>query len=324
MKAKIIKALKILVPIGIGIYLTWYFFSGLTDDEIDQTINAFFEANYFWVIISLLIAFLSHLSRAYRWLFLLEPLGYKPKLKNAYHAVMSGYVINYTVPRSGEFARAGLLTTYENVPFEKGFATIVIERVIDVLMLGSVVFITGLLQANSDEFNEITANQEGGSGYLWYILGAGLLFGAIGLIIFLKSEKFRTFVINKIRGFYEGLKSIWTMKKKWAFVFHTLFIWVSYVGMMWTAAQAFPETADMPVGCVFGAFVVGAAAIALLPGGLGAYPAWVTKVLAIYGIKFAAYGIFVWVVQTSLLVILGLLSLFLIQRQPKVAQEQNG
>jgi hypothetical protein len=29
-------------------------------------------------------------------LFLLEPLGYKPKLSNAYHAVMSGYIINYT------------------------------------------------------------------------------------------------------------------------------------------------------------------------------------------------------------------------------------
>jgi uncharacterized protein (TIRG00374 family) len=289
------------------------------DKEIQQTKDAFFEANYFWVILSLIIAFLSHLSRAYRWLFLLEPLGYKPKLKNAYHAVMSGYVINYTVPRSGEFARAGLLANYENVPFEKGFATIVIERVIDVLMLGMVVFITGLLQANAAEFDQITQTETGGESYLlWYIAGGVLLFGAIGLILFLKNERFRGFVVEKIKGFYEGLKSIWTMKKKWAFVFHTFFIWACYVGMIWIAAQAFPETAAMPVGCVFGAFVVGAAAIALLPGGLGAYPAWVTKVLAIYGIQFAAYGIFVWVVQTSLLVVLGLLSLFLIQRQPKL------
>lgn len=323
MKNKIIKFLKIFIPISIGVYLTWYFFSGLSDNEIQQTKDAFFEANYFWVVLSLLLAFLSHLSRAYRWLFLLEPLGYKPKLKNSYHAVMSGYIINYTVPRSGEFARAGLLTTYENVPFEKGFATIVIERVIDVLMLGLVVLITGFLQANSDEFAAITqSTNEGEPSYLiWYILGAGLLFGTIGLILFLKSEKFKSFFIEKIKGFYEGLKSIWTMKKKWAFVFHTLFIWSSYVGMIWIAAQAFPQTADMPIGCVFGAFVVGAAAIAILPGGLGAYPAWVTAVLVLYGINFAAYGIFVWVVQTALLIVLGLISLFLIQRQPKLKQD---
>lgn len=64
-------------------------------------------------------------------------------------------------------------------------------------------------------------------------------------------------------------------------------------------------------------FVVGAAAISLLPGGIGAYPAWLTSVLLIYGIDFAGFGIFTWVGQTLMLVVLGLISLFLIQRQPK-------
>ena len=63
--------------------------------------------------------------------------------------------------------------------------------------------------------------------------------------------------------------------------------------------------------------VVGAAAIALLPGGMGAYPTWVNAVLVLYGISFPAFGIFIWVVQTALIVVLGLLSLFLIQRQVK-------
>jgi type IV secretory pathway TrbD component len=36
-----------------------------------------------------------------------------------------------------------------------------------------------------------------------------------------------------------------------------------------------------------------------------------------YDIHFAGFGIFIWVVQTALLVVLGLSSLFLIQRQPK-------
>lgn len=317
MKKGIIKALKIILPLGLGIYLTWYFFNGLNEEEIEQTKSAFTDANYFWVALSLFAAFLSHFSRAYRWRFLLEPLGYKPKLSNAFYAVMSGYVINYTVPRSGEFARAGLLTNYESVPFEKGFATIVVERVIDVIMLGIVVLITGVLQVNSEEFKQITEGSDAGGNSFLYILIIGGVIGLVGLTIFFLNKKFKNWCLEKLKGFLEGLKSIWTMKKKWAFLFHTLVIWVSYVGMIWISAQAFPETADMSLGCMFGAFVVGAVAIAALPGGIGLYPAWVNAVLVMYGIQFAGYGIFVWVTQTGLIVVLGLLSLFLIQRQEK-------
>lgn len=318
LKAKLIKFLKIVIPISIGVYLTWYFFNGLTEEEIQQTKDAFFEANYFWVILSLFVAVLSHMSRAIRWRYLLEPLGYTPKLSNTFHAVMSGYIINLTVPRSGEVARAGLMASYENVPFEKGFATIIIERVIDVLMLGLVVFISGILQTNTDEFKKITERGDTGNSMLiWYILGGMVILGIIGLILYLKNEKFHRFFKEKLLGFYEGLKSVWKMKKKWAFLFHTFLIWSCYVGMLWITAQAFPETANMPIGCMFGSFVVGAAAIALLPGGMGAYPTWVNAVLVLYGIHFAAFGIYIWVVQTALVILLGLISLYLIQRQPK-------
>lgn len=286
----------------------------MSDKDWQQTKDAFSNANYLWISLSLLIAFSGHLSRAYRWLFLLEPLGYKPKLSNAYHAVMSGYIINYTVPRSGEVARAGLLTQSENVPFEKGFATIVVERIVDVLMLGGVVLITTFLQANSDQFQEIMKrNEETNSMTIWYLLGAGVVLGVIGFIIYFKNDRVKNWVNEKLRGFWEGIKSVWTMKRKWSFVLHTLFIWATYVGMMWASAMAFPETKDMPIEAILGAFVVGAAAIAILPGGIGIYPIWVTAVLAMYDIDFAAFGIFVWLAQTLLLLVLGLLSLAILQ-----------
>ncbi|XOV66837.1 MAG: YbhN family protein [Fluviicola sp.] len=314
MKDRIVKILKIVLPLGIGVYLSWYFLSGLSDKDIEQTKNAFFNANYFWIASSLIIAFLGHLSRAYRWLFLLEPIGYKPKLSNAYHAVMSGYIINYTVPRSGEVARAGLLTQSENVPFEKGFATIVVERIIDVIMLGGVVLITTLLQTNSQQFEEIMDRGEKGNPMLiWYILSACLFLGVVGLIVYLKNQKIKNWVNTKLLGFWEGIKSVWTMKRKWSFAFHTVFIWATYIGMMWASAMAFEETRDMPIEAILGAFVVGAAAIALLPGGIGVYPIWVSAVLSMYAIDFAAFGIFVWAAQTLLILVLGLTSLAILQ-----------
>jgi len=320
LKNQLIKIAKIVIPIGIGVYLTWYFFSGLTEEQITQTKGAFFEANYFWVALGLLTAVLSHMSRAYRWLFLLDPLGYKPSFANSFYSVMAGYIINFTVPRSGEIARAGLMTSYEDIPFEKGFATIVIERVIDVIMLGIIFFITGVLQANSEAYKQITQTESSGitSTLIYIVLGVGFVFGLVLLTFYLKNEKFKSFVQTKLKGFYEGLKSVWTMKKKWAFIGHTLFIWSCYVGSIWMFSQAFPETSMMVVGCVFGAFLVGATAVALLPGGIGVYPLWVTQVLLIYNIDFAAFGIFLWVAQTVLIVLIGLASLFLIQRQDKI------
>ena len=323
MKAQLIKILKIIVPIGLGLYLTWYFLSGLSESDVEQTKNAFVNANYFWVALSLVVAFLSHFSRAYRWQFALEPLGFKPKLSNSYHAVMSGYIINYTIPRSGEVARAGLLANYEGVPFEKGFATIVVERVIDLMMAGIIIVISGFLQANSDELKSISQTDTGEPSYIiWYILGGLAILGIIGLVIYFKSQKIKSLVNEKLRGFAQGLKSILTMKKKWAYLGHTVFIWTCYVSMIWITAQAFPETKDMPVGCVFAAFVVGATAIGATPGGMGLYPIWVTGALMLYGIDFKAFGIFAWVTQTGLLVVLGLLSLFLIQRNPKVVRDE--
>lgn len=321
MKNNLIKILKIVVPIGIGLYLTWYFIAGLSSKDINDIKTSFREANYFWVALSLVLAFLSHLSRAYRWLFVLEPMGYKPKLINSYHAVMSGYVINYTVPRAGEVARAGLMATYEKIPMEKGFATIVAERVIDMLMFLIIFFISGLLQVNAKEISNITQQDGEQSFLIWYIVGAFLVLGFIGLFIYVKNPKLKKFVNEKLLGFWEGLRAIWTMKKKWAFLAHTIFIWGCYVGMIWVSAQAFPQTENLPIGCIFAMFVVGAAAIGATPGGLGLYPLWITGALAAYDIDFKAFGAFMWVTQTGLIVVLGLLSLFLIQRQPKLNQE---
>ena len=74
-------------------------------------------ANPWYVLLSLVFGVLSHLSRAYRWKYLLEPMGYKTGLANRFMAVMAAYLANLGIPRSGEFLRGALMTTYEEVPF---------------------------------------------------------------------------------------------------------------------------------------------------------------------------------------------------------------
>lgn len=109
--------------------------SKLTEQDIQSAKNAFQTANYGWILLSLALGLLSHFSRAYRWKFMLEPMGYAPKFGNSCMAVLIGYLVNLGIPRAGEVSRAASLTKYEGIPFEKTFGTIVAERVADVLML---------------------------------------------------------------------------------------------------------------------------------------------------------------------------------------------
>ena len=107
-----------------GGFLVWYSLTIVSPEELAKY---FKEANYSWIALGLFFGILSHLSRAYRWKFLLEPLGYKPSFLNSTLAVLVAYLMNIFLPRAGEVTRAAVMTNYENIPFEKGFGTIVAD-----------------------------------------------------------------------------------------------------------------------------------------------------------------------------------------------------
>ncbi|MCK5637490.1 MAG: flippase-like domain-containing protein, partial [Flavobacteriaceae bacterium] len=152
-----------------GVFLIWYSISKLSPSDINAIKNSFKSANYWWVGLSLFFGILSHLSRAYRWNFLLEPLGYNPKFANSIMAVLVGYLVNLTIPRAGEIARATAISKYEDIPFEKAFGTIVSERIADVIMLLGIIATAFFLQTkllSSYLFKEESSN----SYNIWYII----------------------------------------------------------------------------------------------------------------------------------------------------------
>ena len=137
------KILKIIIPLILGGFLVWY---SLTIVSPSELIQYFKDANYWWIALGLVFGILSHLSRAYRWKFLLEPLGYKPKFLNSTLAVLVAYLMNIFLPRAGEVTRAAVMSNYEKIPFEKGFGTIVAERIADLIMMLIIISITLLIQ----------------------------------------------------------------------------------------------------------------------------------------------------------------------------------
>lgn len=291
--------------------------------------SAFSRANYFWVFLSLVCGLISHLSRSYRWQFLLEPLGYKTRFWNAYHAVMSAYLINYVVQRAGEASRAGLMTRYEKVPFNKGFGTIMAERAVDMIMLLTITGITLATQLNKlDLFQaqiEAVSNSSFGGGALAIIgkiMSALILAGIIAVVLlYVFKPAFRAKLRELGTGFLQGLQMVYKTPKRWAYLFHTLLIWGMYVAMFWMCFYALPETSNIPFAGILAGFVAGSFGIVLVQGGIGAYPLLVGLIISVYmpeadssapiGGNAQALGYIIWVSQTVMIILLGAISLLL-------------
>ena len=243
---------------------------------------------------------LSHLSRAYRWQYMLEPLGYHARFFNRVMAVMVAYLANLGIPRSGEVLRGATLTTYDKVPFEKAFGTIISERIADLIMLLLIVGLALLLQ--SDDLFTYLDNKN--INPLWTLAAAAvvvlLLFGFFKVLARSK-HTFAIKVRNFVSGLLDGMRSILTMKHKTAFIAHTLFIWIMYVLMFWVIKFTVPEVANASFGVILAAFVVGSFSISATNGGIGIYPIAIGAILMVFGISKAngeAFGWIIWGAQT--------------------------
>jgi hypothetical protein len=303
------KVLKIVLPLALGGFLVWY---SLSSVSIHTLIKYFKEANYSWIALGLFFGLLSHLSRAYRWKFLLEPIGYKPNFGNSVMAVLVAYLVNYAVPRAGEVSRAAVMTNYENIPFEKGFGTIVAERITDLIMMLIIIAITLFVQFDFiydlliKNFNPIKI---------------GVILGILIVVFSIFSSRVRKAksgiglkIKNFIAGLIEGATSVFKMKHKWAFIFHTVFIWVMYIFMFWATIPAI-EGLYVPFGGILIGFIAGGFSIAATNGGIGLYPIAVAGALALFGVAqepATAFGWIMWTAQTAMIIIFGGLAFLLL------------
>jgi len=229
-------------------------------------------------------------------------------------AVMIAYLANFGIPRSGEVLRGVTISSYEKIPFEKAFGTIISERIADFIMLLIVIAVAMISQTDYllTYFEENNINPFLTIAILLSLLAVGILFLKLirnsKIPVFKKIKKFA-------KGLLQGMRSILKMKQKGAFIFHTLFIWAMYLCMFYALIFTVPETATLPFGIVLLAFVVGSFAISATNGGIGVYPIAIGASLMLFGISKQAgeaFGWITWGTQTLLIIIVGGLSFLLL------------
>ncbi|NCP45992.1 MAG: flippase-like domain-containing protein [Flavobacteriales bacterium] len=329
MKKTIISTLKVIIPLGLGIFLIWMVYKDLTPENISDINKSFHEINYVFLLLSVLFGIFSHLSRAWRWKYPLNHLGYKPKIYNSFFTTMIGYFANMGIPRSGEILRCGVMSKYENIPFTKLVGTVIAERVADLIILflciATVFFIQFDLLKNYfielgllDKFSPIK------------LLIIGITFLILIFIFYLIITKSNRSIFTKIRlflsGIKEGIQSILMMPNRGWFLFHTIFIWLMYFLMFYITFFSLKDIQSVPMGGVFTAFVLGGVSIAATNGGIGAYPLAISSVLMLYGVEETtgyAFGWAIWTAQTIMIVVLGLISLLLVSKLNQSSVEDN-
>jgi uncharacterized protein (TIRG00374 family) len=122
--------LRTLIVLGLAVALLVLFLYNVDLRGVGREI---LHARYEWLLVSLLTMFVNLAIRAWRWQYLLEPLG-MPSFANAFRATAVGFAASSILPaRAGEVIRPYFLARHERMSATGAFATVILERVLDML-----------------------------------------------------------------------------------------------------------------------------------------------------------------------------------------------
>lgn len=306
---------------SLGIFLVWWAIKDLSRDQRSQIRFALHHARYYLIGPVFTILFLSHYIRAMRWRLLIESLGYKPGRANTFFAVMIGYLANAAVIRLGEVLKCTVLARYEKVPADKLVGTIILERLIDAITLLIIFAITLLIQPGlygkliDMAFNapvEVESKKISGSVILLIMLAIILLIIAAWMVIKRKNfnDLFATF--KKIgKRVWEGISAIRHLKRHRQFILYTILIWTLYLAGGYIGFFALQETEQYGIREAFTVLSAGSLGMTITPGGIGGYAFLVERAMQLYGLAKGialAFGWLLWIVQTTVIIIGGLIS----------------
>lgn len=318
---KLLSFLKYALLLGVSAFLMWYALKELDFQKMWAELQ---NANYGWVLLSVLLGIFAYISRAVRWQMQIRPTGYSPPLRNTYNAMMVGYLANLVLPRMGEVVRCSMLRRSDNLPVNTGFGTVIAERIIDMVMLLLVVGLTFLIEFGrirdfflglfSDKYTNVEQSISSFYWVFWVMLGTilAILFISLRYLSRLRKNSYFRKAVDFVRGMLKGVFSITKLDNQLVFWGHTVFVWLMYYGMSLVVFYALPATAGLGWGAALSILLVGTLGMAApVQGGIGVYHLLVQATLLLYGVPKEAgmaYALLAHTSQTLLVVVMGVIS----------------
>ena len=259
----------------------------------EKLLSDFRNANAFWLTTICIIFMISNVIRAIRWKMMFASIDYQITTLNSFFGVMIAYFTNLGLPRAGEFVRAGVISKYEGIPYEKAFGTIVLGRIVDFICL-FVMLLLGFLFHFNVLWNYLVDNLKIPTNLLF--IGGGIM--AAGMIFIFwywkklndREESNLPSFVKKVQGivhgFIEGLGSIRNLSNVWLFIGYSIAIWLCYYLMHYFTYFAYEPVSHLSP--MDGLLVFDFSALGIVfpsPGGMGSFHAMVVEALKILGIS---------------------------------------
>ncbi len=302
--------------------------------DLTEMADAFWQADWRWLPVLVVLVLGSNLFRAWRWQVLIDALPTTPDLNTvgetdpsetntleaSFSSVMIGYMVNYVAPRLGEIARVANMAARSSFRFSSLFGTVVSERIFDTAVLG-----LALLSAIGLLFDRISVLQEQFLGPAWqnltslplgWMLGGGLgllvLLGGLALLLrhgFSDEDSwaYRLWahsVKPALLSFKEGMLTLLRSPRRGAILVSTVCMWGGYTLMAYVPLYMLDLAGPYGLGLVDAWILMAMGALGMLvptPGGIGSYH-YITRetLVYFYGVPAEAaltYAVLAWAAQ---------------------------
>jgi uncharacterized protein (TIRG00374 family) len=310
MKSPVAKIIKLTLSIGVGIFLIWYLQRDLTENDKQVILDSFRHVKWPAAILTIILAFSACVLRALRWELLLKPIGYSPRRLTLLCSIFVMYLANLMFPRLGEVLRCTILNTHEDIPMEKSIGTMIVERIVDVIGMATIALIALIFEFDKlvDLYEVYTLQKKEGDSWPNYFI---LLSIIVILIALMFTPKIKKWILKKILGLMDGVKSILQLEKPILFILYSLGIYGIYFSTTYIMYAALDGLETLNISSVFLVLTAGTLGVGLTQGGIGAFQLLVTETMESYDIPRSiglAYSWLSWMVQTGTLIFFGFLS----------------
>jgi len=272
-----------LVTVGF-LYLA---FRGTDFRKVVQTIAT---ANYWWVLLSFLLLMLSHVVRAWRWRYLMNPIKQGIGLRNLFSGVMIGYLISNVIPRGGEIARPYALGKLESLSKSAAFGTVVVERIIDIFSFLVLVMLMPVLYSGP-LWETFPWLKTGGilislaSGSTLVVLAVLMIRrdwtdALLRLVMPLLPHWAASRAADRVHSFLDGFLFLKNPGQTAAILFLSILIWFGYALMTYVAFYAFNLQGTLDFRASLVLLTLSSVGTAIpTPGGTGSYHALASQTL---------------------------------------------
>ena len=273
LKNKIYNILKIILPLLLSILFISY---ALEDFNYTLFIGSLKNANYLFIISSILLLIIIIFLRSLRWKLLFTK---QLKINDLYKSQLIGYMGNNIFPlRLGELLKALFLEKKSKISKYEIIGTVILERVLD--LIGLIVLFIILLN-----FSIIELVSSDSIKVIYFLL----IFASLSIILSFNLNKIKNFKFKNssfqiiddiISGFSTINKSNFVLS-----IFYTILIWLSYIIVVYLVQKSMYLNLSF-IQCILLLFLSSLVLmIPSMPGNIGTFEGSVVYTLLLFGIK---------------------------------------